>query len=180
MIFKKKLDLILLLALLVHIFSTSTTAFAQQQKIGSSNLIAVTAEQKTIAAKIIQFLEQSKRSYTKVSDAVWTTPFKGKSFGDFDVTVITIPETDLLTMFVVVAEKKNLRLSQDILYKLLRYNISADQVKIGIDNDGNLLVRADVNARIMDLKEFNDMLDQVAAATDEVHEQIKGSLLTTR
>lgn len=178
--FRKKLDLMLSLALFVSMCSTSTTVYAHQPTIGSSNVVAVATEQKLIVAKIGQFLQQSKLSYTKVSDALWTIPYKGKSFDDFNVSLATVPETELFVMFVIVAEKKNLRISQDLLYKLLRYNLSADQVKVGVDDDGNLMVRADVNGRTMDLKEFNDTLDQVAGATDEVYEQIKGSLLTTR
>jgi hypothetical protein len=144
----------------------------------SPSNIAATQSQGGSAAKVRQYLDQLGGSYTKVSETVWTVPYQGKSFKDYDVFISTIPNSDLIVFGVSIAAKKNLKPSQDFYLTLLRYNNAVDSVKVMIDDDGDLLLRADVNGRIMDFQEFKDILEQVAAATDELHSQIKSSLIS--
>jgi len=129
------------------------------------------------AAKIRQYLDKLGGSYTKVSDTLWTVPYEGKSLKNYDVFVSTVPNTDLVVFGVSLAAKKNLKPSEDFYLKLLNYNNDVDTVKVVIDEDGDLLVRADVNGRTMDFQEFKDIVEQVAAATDELHSQIRASLV---
>lgn len=143
----------------------------------SSRLVAASQGQSSIAAKIRQYLEQFGGSYTKVSDTTWTVPYQGKSWKSYDVYVSTIPNSDLVLIGVPVAAKKNLKPSQDLYLKLLKYNNTVDSVKVGIDDDGDLFLRADVNGRTMDFQEFKEVLEQVAAATDELHSQIKSAIV---
>lgn len=138
--------------------------------------IAAAQGQSSMTAKIRQYLEQFGGSYTKVSEMAWTIPFQGKSLKNYDVFVSTIPNSDLVVIGVTMVPKKNLKPSQDLYLKLLKYNNTADSVKVGIDDDGDLFMRADVNGRTMDFQEFKEVVEQVAAATDELHGQIKPSL----
>jgi hypothetical protein len=142
----------------------------------SPQSVAAAQGQSSIAAKIRQYLEQFGGSYTKVSDTTWTVPYQGKSLKNYDVFVSTIPNSDLVLIGVPVATKKNLKPSQDLYLKLLRYNHVADSVKVGIDDEGDLFLRADLNGRTMDFQEFKEIVEQVAAATDELHGQIQSSL----
>jgi hypothetical protein len=59
---------------------------------------------------------------------------------------------------------------------LLRANSSFDRVKIGFDDDGDLVVRTDLSLRILDLQELKDNAEQVAAASNELYETIAPSL----
>lgn len=127
--------------------------------------------------KVAKFLEQVGGTYTKVSEGVWQIPHNGKSLANFDVLVITVPDSDLLAIFATVVEKKNLKISQNLLYKLLRFNNAADRAKVGFDDDDDLFVRIDLDSRTVDLKEFQEALGQVAAVSDEVYAAIKGSIV---
>jgi hypothetical protein len=176
MIFKKKRRLLFWLGLL-YPFSISSVALARLPEVEPSYQVAVNAEQKVITAKIGQLLEQSGYSYTKVSDTVWSIPYQGKSLANFEVNVITIPDSDLFLIVALVAQKQNLKVSPDLLYKLLKFNHSVDWVKVAITDDGDLIVRIDIDGRTMDLKAFKDAIAQLAAATDELHGQIKASLI---
>lgn len=142
----------------------------------SPSLLTAAQGQSSMAAKIRQYLEQFGGSYTKVSETAWTVPYQGKSLKNYDVFVSTIPNSDLVVIGVTIVPKKNLKPSQDLYLKLLKYNNTADSVKVGIDEDGDLFMRADVNGRTMDFQEFKEVVEQVAAATDELHNQIKPSL----
>jgi hypothetical protein len=178
MILKKKQRLLVLLGLL-YTFSISSAVLARQPEVESlhPDWVAVNAEQKDITAKIRQFLEQSGYNYTKVSDTVWSIPYQGKSLANFEVNIITIPDSDLFLIVALVAQKQNLKVSQDLFYKLLKFNHSVDWVKVAITDDGDLIVRIDIDGRTMDLKAFKDAIAQLAAATDELHGQIKASLI---
>ncbi len=142
----------------------------------SSPVMAAPA-QKSAAAKITRFLEQFGGPYTKASEAVWVVPFKGKALSEFNVYIATSPDSSLLVMSVTIAKKKNLKLSQPLLYRLLKYNNAADYVKVGFDDDEDLIMRADLNAKTADFQSFKEVLEQLGAASDEVYGQIKPSLI---
>jgi hypothetical protein len=129
------------------------------------------------AAKTAQFLEQFGGSYTKASEAIWVVPFKGKALSEFDVIVATSSDSNLLVMGVTVAKKQNLKLSQPLLYRLLKYNNTADYVKVGFDDDEDLFVRAELSTKTTDFPLFKEVLEQVGAAADELYAQIKPSLI---
>lgn len=138
--------------------------------------IAASQGQSSITAKIRQYLEQFGGSYTKVSETAWTVPYQGKSLKNYDVFVSTVPNSDLVVIGVTMVPKKNLKLSQELYLKLLKYNNAADSVKVGLDDDGDLFLRADINGRTMDFQEFKEIVEQVAAATDELHGQIQSAI----
>jgi hypothetical protein len=144
----------------------------------NSLAVAAPAKQNT-AAKVGQFLEQFGGTYTKAAEAVWVVPFEGKALSKFDVFVATSSDSNLAIIGVTVAKKKNLKLSQDLLLRLLKYNHSADYVKVGFDDDEDLFVRAELNAKTMDFASFKEVLEQVGAAADELYAQIKPNLTRT-
>jgi hypothetical protein len=143
----------------------------------SSSAVAAPA-QKSAAAKTAQFLEQFGGPYTKAAEAVWVVPFKGKALSGFDVYVAASSDSNLLIMGVTVAKKQNLKLSQPLLYRLLKYNNAADYVKVGFDDDDDLFIRAEMNAKTADFQSFKEVLEQVGAAADELYAQVKPSLVT--
>jgi hypothetical protein len=123
------------------------------------------------AAKLARLLDQSGLSYTKVSETVWTAQFKGESLGEYPVIIATVPSSDLIIIGVVVVPKAGYRPAPELFQSLLRFNDEADQVKVGIDSDGDIFLRAEMNLRLIDLAEFKAIIDQVAAAANQVHSQ---------
>lgn len=131
------------------------------------------APAKSTLAKIAGFLDQSGYTYTKVRENVWTIAFTGKAFSNFNVRIAS-NESILVMSVLVVEKKKNLKGNiQEMMYKLLKFNIDADFVKMGIDDDENLIVRADLTTRTLDLQEFKDVVEQMAAAANEIYTTVR-------
>jgi len=86
----------------------------------------------------------------------------------------------MAVMFVVVAEKNQLRVTPELMRSLLLMNDDFDRVKIGIDKNGDLFVRVDSTVRVMDLEELKANIEQVAAATDEITKAIKPYIIQSK
>ena len=52
-------------------------------------------------------------------------------------------------------------------------NYKYDTVKIGFDDDDDAYVRIDQRLRIVDVQEFNQIIDQVSMAADTLHTELK-------
>jgi hypothetical protein len=153
---------------LVALFSLS--AFAQTNE--KSNL------DKAWAGKIVQWLESGDYAYAKAKDNVWTAAFKGNQIPEFNI--IVIGHDNLLILLGVVAEKKDYKLTPELMQKLLGLNDDMDRVKIAIDDDGDIIARIDMSLRVIDTEEFKVNIEQIAAATDEAHAAIKQFLLNPK
>src|SRR5215510_5064658 len=129
------------------------------------------AQEKSSPTRISQLLEESGYPYTKAAENVWAIPFEGKALSKFKVVAST--EQNILVLFAVVAEKKRLRVIPEMMQKLLRLNTELDRVKIGIDDQGDAIVRVDLSIRVLDSQELKANIEQVAAAADEVFAAIK-------
>ena len=161
---KKNLSVvILLLAGLVPSFHDSTTAARAQSK---------------PAARVATLLEETGYSYSKASDNVWVIAYEGKSLPKFNV--IATAHENVLVLFTIVAEKNNLKLTPDVIKRLLQLNGDLDRVKIGVDEDGDLFVRTDLSIRVLDGREMKENIEQVAAATDVVYAAVKSSLVNAK
>lgn len=123
------------------------------------------------AAKVFRLLNASGYEFTKKSDTVWYIMKHGDHLGDFKV--IGANEGDLLVVFVTVAQKAHIRMDMDLASTMLKLNNDLDQVKIGIDNDGDAFVRTDISIRILDKDAFKAIIEQVAAAAEETYAAMK-------
>ena len=126
-------------------------------------------------AKLAGILERSGYTYKKAADNVWVVNFKGNSLADINV-IVTSAE-GLVVMAVVIAQKSAMKVTPDMMFKLLKLTHDIDRVKIGFDSDDDLFVRSEVNARLFDLEEFKSDMQQVAAASDQIHAAIKPFLV---
>jgi hypothetical protein len=129
------------------------------------------AAQDKPSAKVAKLFEESGYSYTKAKENVWTVAFRGGAFSSFNL--VASVSQDILVIFVIVAEKKDVKVTPELMRNLLKLNSDLDRVKIGIDNDGDIFVRVDLSIRILDLQEFKANIEQVAASADEVYKAIK-------
>jgi hypothetical protein len=69
----------------------------------------------------------------------------------------------------LIAEKQADKLTALQMRQLLKLTMALDKVKIGLDDDDNLMVRIDLSTRTMDAEELSAALDQLGAAADETH-----------
>jgi len=119
------------------------------------------------SAAINKLLSQSGYPYIQKTDAIWTIDFNGKSLPKY--TLIITKTDDMVVAFVTVAEKSDMKLTSEAMYKLLRANYNYDKVKIGLGRNDELCVRIDQNIRVTDLTEMKDNINQVILAADELH-----------
>jgi hypothetical protein len=124
-----------------------------------------------VVSKLAQILDQSGYTYRKAADNVWVVTFNGNSLKEIPVLVTSTD--DLIIMGVVLAEKKSMRMTPELMHTLLKLPNNMDRIKIGLDNDEDLFVRIEVPSRFFDLQEFKTDMAQVAAASDQVHAAIK-------
>jgi hypothetical protein len=127
-----------------------------------------------VVAKLAQILERSGYTYRKATDNVWVVSFKGNSLAEFQVFVTSVE--NLVVMGAVVAKKASMKVTPEMMFKLLRIVHDIDRVKIGFDDDEDLFVRAEVTAKCFDVAEFKSSMEQVSAGTDKVHAAIKSHL----
>jgi hypothetical protein len=132
------------------------------------------AQTASSAAKIAQLIETSSYHINRKTDTVWYIDLHGKSLKDFKL--IFAVQDDLLVAFVTAATKAQMPETPEFMHVLLRFNHTIDRVKIGLDDDGDLSVRCDASVRVLDAAEFRAVLDQVAAAADEVHKGVSAFL----
>ena len=127
--------------------------------------------QESPSAKIARLLESTGYTYSKGSNNAWSITFKGDVLPEFDLVISS--QQDVLVLFVLVAEKKAMRVTPELMHKMLMLNGEIDKVKVGIDKDGDAFVRIDLNLRVVDAQEFKENVNQLAAAADEVFKVVK-------
>jgi len=112
------------------------------------------------------------------SSTVWTIPFTGKHMSNIKVilAVSEEPGSDLLVVFVTVAEKRRMPVNADFMHKLLDENHQLDRVKVGFDADGDLFVREDASLRVVDEAELKNIVEQVYKSADEVYGVVASDL----
>jgi hypothetical protein len=76
-----------------------------------------------------------------------------------------------------VAYKNNMRMTAELIEKLLQINHDLDYAKVGIDEDGDVFGRIDTHLRIMDVEEMNDVIAQVSNTTDTTYVALKPYLI---
>lgn len=112
------------------------------------------------------------------SPSVWSIPFTGKHMSNVKVILAVSEESnsDLIVVFVTVAEKRHLPATADFMRKLLDENHQLDRVKVGYDADGDLFVREDASLRVVDEAELKTIVDQVFKSADEVYGMVEPNL----
>jgi hypothetical protein len=123
------------------------------------------------SAKIGQLLTASGYTFKQANDTVWSIDFTGKSLEKFKVILAT--NEDLVVIFAIVAQKRNIPLTTDLMSRMLRFDHDLDCVKVGLDNDGDAFVRTDLRVRVVDGQELKAAVDQIAASANEVYAGVK-------
>ena len=128
-----------------------------------------------VVAKLAQTLDKSGFPYRKATENVWVINFKDRSSADINVLVTSAE--NLIVIGAVVAEKRAMKVSPEMMFKLLRLVHDIDRVKIGFDDDEDLFLRAELNSKCLDVPEFKSAVEQVSGGVDRVRTEIKSSLV---
>jgi hypothetical protein len=126
------------------------------------------------AEKLEALIKSSGYTSSKVGDNVWTIDFTGKQLAKFKL-ILSASGKDkegIVVVFANPAEKSRLPATTNFMLLLLKANHDFDYVKIGIDGDGDVFVRADLPDSA-DGGYFKSIVEQVAAATDQLYGRMK-------
>jgi putative sensory transduction regulator len=126
------------------------------------------------AEKLEALIKNSGYTSSKVSDNVWTIDFTGKQLAKFRV-ILSASGKDkdgIVVVFANPVEKSRLPSTANLLTLLLKANHDFDFVKVGIDGDGDVFVRADIPDSV-EGGYFKNIVEQVAAATDQLYGRMK-------
>lgn len=142
-----------------------------------SLLVSTLALAESPAAKLESLIKASGYTSTKVNDSVWTIDFNGKQLPRFKVVLSASAKEKegIFVIFANPADKAKLPSTPSFLSMLLRANHDFDYVKVGIDGDGDAFVRADIPDSA-DGSYFKSVVEQVAAATDQLYGRMKPML----
>ena len=124
-------------------------------------------------------VKESKFTAKKIDNPkqpVWSIKRKGENLKEFEV--IFIVKDGVLVTFVTVAPKASLKRTPELLEKMLKMNYQYDTVKIGFDDDDDAYVRIDQRMRIVDVQEFNQIIDQVSMAADTLQAELKPFMIS--
>jgi hypothetical protein len=78
-------------------------------------------------------------------------------------------KTKLVGIGTVVRSKAKLKLSADLLLKLMQLNDELDYVKVGIDHDGDLFVRAELHMASLTAEDFSATVKSVVDASTRIY-----------
>lgn len=137
---------------------------------------ALRADAPVLAEKLQTLLQASGyKSALKVKEAVWTIDFSGKNLPKFKV-VVTATEKDkngiITALANPVARSQLPRNRSKLLAALMKANSDLDYVKVGLDDGDDVFVRADIPPGA-DLASFKIVVEQVAAAADDLYGKLK-------
>jgi hypothetical protein len=82
-------------------------------------------------------------------------------------------EGDVVMIGTVVQPKAKLDLSADVLLKLMQLNNELEFVKVGIDHDGDLFVRAELRVGSMTAEDFSASVKKVVEASTQIYAMLK-------
>lgn len=116
-------------------------------------------------SKLEGLLKQTGYEFKKASQDVWITTVEGKNKKAIDMVVVE--SGGMTVLFSIVKENAIDSLSAVQLKNLLKLNMALDRIKIGFDEENNLLVRIDATTRLLDAEELTLLLDQAGSAADE-------------
>lgn len=148
-------------SLLLTVLSTSLQTNGQSSK--------PPAEKSTQTERL---LKQSGAEYSPFQgDGTFIVSYKGKQMNRIDLIVVDANKA--VVVFADVAAGREVNLTGDVMRKLLEFNLKSDYIKVGISDIGSIRVQTEQVLALMDAKNLNGMLDQVAAGSDEVADILK-------
>ncbi|MBV9957916.1 MAG: hypothetical protein JO360_05810 [Acidobacteria bacterium] len=125
----------------------------------------------TSVARVEQWLKDTGYQYRSTGTGTWVVNYPRRGGGNWPILVAA--GGDFVVVGVVVAAKKEMNVTSEMMFKLLRLSHSLDYVKIGFDDDEDLFVRSEVKTKLLDSLEFKATVDRNAKAATTIYDEIK-------
>ena len=127
------------------------------------------------SAKVDQLMRESGYRYKSLGEGVWVIDRTGTSLPKFQILIASGP--GYVVFGVIIAEKKNMNVTSEMMFKLMKLNHALDYVKIGFDNDDDLFVRSEIKTRLLDVQEFKEGIERLSSDVDQIYVTIKPFLI---
>lgn len=148
------------------LFGLSTSLAGRTPESGNA-----TQDTQAAVAKAIELLQESGFTHRKTGPSTWLIERQDKS------PILVATGADFLVLGIIVAEKKEIRASNDLNHKLLKLNHGLDFAKAGFDDDDDLFVRIEHRIRNVDLQSFKLMVEDVILGAERAAELLKPFLI---
>lgn len=125
----------------------------------------------TPAARLSAAVEKSGQKWQKPQNNVWIQVRDGKHIPRIGLFASSAGE--VVFVGATVVDAKALKLDGATARKLLTAAGTYDKVKVTLIENGNLVIRVDTAARLIDGPELAAQADLVARATDELYGTLK-------
>jgi Putative bacterial sensory transduction regulator len=122
--------------------------------------------------RVGDYLKQSGYSFTSAQNCKYWINQDTLSIPrqELQGAILVADENDGLVIGAVVRLKASLELSTANLTRLLKLNHELDYLKVGIDKQGDLFVRAEIDARCIDAEQFKARLKDVIDGANKAYE----------
>lgn len=127
-------------------------------------------------ARIDALLLQSGYEFKKVKANSWYANLRGKQLTQIRILIGT--GSNSLAVGAVVVPKRNLPVTTQLLHKMMKLSYDLNYVRVCLDPDDDLLVMSQAKDRALDLQEFKDTIERVAAAADRAYGEVRPFLST--
>jgi hypothetical protein len=161
--------LVLVFSVFVLGFSaTAQTRASQSIKKGHATQTPSTSP---LEAQVDSYLKQTGYQYGKVKANSWYISLSGKQMSRIRVIMGAGPNS--LAIGAVVVSKKDLPITADSLYKMMKLSYELNYVRTCIDSDDDLIVMSQLKGKWVEYQEFKETIDKVAAAADRAYGEMR-------
>ena len=156
------LPVLLITCGLVYFFPSS--ADARPARISRSQTAAAQSQFEDL-------LRQSGYDVKKVKANSWYIERVGKAHPRIRILIGSSSASVAIT--AVVAPKRNLRLTADAYFKLMKLSYDLNYVRICMETDDDLIVMAQRKVAWLNLQELKDTIEKVTAAADRAYGEMR-------
>jgi hypothetical protein len=153
---------------------TSTTN--KTRKLNASQQQHQPAAENTFEARVESLIRQSGYEFHKVKANSWYCIIPGKEKSQIRIILGAGPSS--IAMGAVVAEKKNLRITADGMFKMMKLSYDFNYVRVCIDSDDDLIIMSQLKDPWLSPDEFRNTVLLVSQAADRAYASIKSDLNT--
>jgi len=119
------------------------------------------------ASKTETMLKEIKAVYKPFqAEGSFIIPYNGNVKSEIDIIVVEVGTE--IAILADAAAGLEIDLTPEKMRKLLEFNSRSDYIKVGISDIGSIRVQTEQKLALLNPKLFEEILDQVAAGTDEV------------
>jgi len=122
-------------------------------------------------AQFEDLLRQSGYDVKKVKANSWYVERVGKAHPR--IRILIGSSSTSVAIAAVVAPKRNLRLTPDAYFKLMKLSYDLNYVRICLDPDDDLIVMAQRKVAWLTLQELKDTIEKVTAAADRTYGEMR-------